>query len=126
MKTIIIMLTMAMASSSYAQKLNEGKVPDKVKTTLEKRYPEAEKVKWDKENQDYEASFEQGEVNYSVLLNTNGKVLETEGEIKINQLPDPVLAYMNTNYPKTKIKEAARIVDSSGTVTYEAESKEKI
>lgn len=126
MKTMMFMLTMAIAlCSSYAHKLNEDKVPEEVKTALQKRYPEAEEVKWDKEDNDYEASFELDDTDFSVLLDSQGGILETEEKIEINQLPAPVVAHVNSNYPKTKIKEAARIVDSNGTITYEAETKGK-
>jgi hypothetical protein len=38
-------------------------------------------------------------------------------------MPAKALSYIAANYPKTKIKEAAKITDNKNVVTYEAEVK---
>jgi hypothetical protein len=48
---------------------------------------------------------------------------KTAGEIELNQLPKGVLEYVKANYKGQKVKEAAKITDAKGTVTYEAEIK---
>ena len=54
MKIIMILLAIGKASSSSStQKIGEGMVPNKVKTSFQKPYPEPEEVKWDKEDNDY-------------------------------------------------------------------------
>src|ERR1043166_7934457 len=98
-------------------------VPAVVKTKFASLYPTVKKAKWDREAANYEASFEQGEVETSVLFDASGNVLETETEISINELPKSVMDYVAQHY-KTKIKEASKIVDAKGIVTYEAEVKE--
>ena len=65
------------------------------------------------------------EIDFSVFLDVQGGILETEEEIEIDQLPALAVAYVNNNYPKTKINETARIIDSNGTITYKAETKVK-
>jgi hypothetical protein len=46
-------------------------------------------------------------------------------EIKIDELPANAKAYVAKHYAGQKIKEAAKITDSKGVVTYEAEVKGK-
>ena len=53
------------------------------------------------------------------------KIVETEIEIKVSQLPKNALQYLKDNYKNQKVKEAAKIVTEKGTVIYEAEIKGK-
>ena len=44
-------------------------------------------------------------------------------EIELNQLPSGVLDYVKANYKGQSVKEAAKITDVKGAVTYEVEIK---
>jgi hypothetical protein len=59
------------------------------------------------------------------LIDVSGNILETEVEIKIDELPAKAKEYVSKNYAGQKIKETAKITDSKGVVTYEAEIKGK-
>lgn len=106
-----------------AQKLSEKAVPEAVKAAFKTKYPAVSKVKWEKENLNYEAEFEENEIESSALLDTSGKILEIESEISQNQLPGVVQSYLKKNHSGEKIKEVAKITDSNGVVTYEVEIK---
>jgi len=126
MKKLALMMVAAMITSlTFAQKLQEKGVPAPVKTAFQKQYPNAKETKWEKENDNYEADFEIEETDYSVLMDASGNILETELEISIDALPANVKNYVSKNYSGKKIKEAAKITDAKGTVTYEAEIKGK-
>ncbi len=116
---------MILASLAYAQKIQTKDVPDAVRMSLHKRYPNASKVEWENEKGNYEASFELSEAEYSILLNNTGSILETEVEITTDELPANIKAYVSEHYAGQKIKEAARITDAKGNVSYEAEIKGK-
>lgn len=124
----IIFLLVAMTSLSFAnaQKVSNKEVPAIVKSTLQKNYPHAKEVKWSKEDGNYEAEFENGkaESGYSVVINNSGEILETEIEIKIDELPSKARDYAAKKYAGQKLKEAAKITDNKGVITYEAEVKE--
>ena len=96
-------------------------VPAVVKTKFASLHPDIKKPKWEKEGANFEAEFEQNEVEMSLLFDASGNVLETETEIKVSELPKGVTDYCSKNFAGKKIKEASKIVDSKGTVTYEAE-----
>lgn len=117
------MVAMMITSITFAQKLQEKNVPASVKASFQKLYPNAKEVKWDKESEKFEASFEINKIDNSVLFDAQGNLLETEIEIAINQLPQSIKDYVTKNYPKQKIKEAAKITDDKGVVAYEAEIK---
>ena len=92
-------------------------------TAFQKNFPQAKVEKWEKEGSNFEAEFELNKTEQSVLFDAQGNLLETEVEIELNQLPKGVLEYVKANYIGQKVKEAAKITDAKGTVTYEAEIK---
>lgn len=124
-KSIIVMAIVMVSLVSFAQKTKEQNVPQKVKNALLQKFPNAKEVKWDKEGNNFEASFDLNDVDNSVLFNQEGKIVETEIEIKVNQLPKNALQYLNNNYKNQKVKEAAKIVTENGKTIYEAEIKGK-
>jgi hypothetical protein len=124
-KIILMLLASLMASLSYAQKIHEKDVPVTVKEAFKKQYPAAKEVKWENESGNYEAEFEMGEIESSVLIDEKGTILETEVEIALDKLPAGVMNYVKTNYAGQKVKEAAKIIDSKGAVTYEVEIEGK-
>ena len=124
MKKLALMTVAAMITSlTFAQKLQEKDVPALVKTAFQKNFPQAKVEKWEKEGVNFEAEFELNKTEQSVLFDAQGNLLETEVEIKLTQLPKGVLEYVKANYKGKKVKEAAKITDAKGTVTYEAEIK---
>jgi len=123
MKRVKLVAAAAMITSlAWAQKINEKEVPIAVKNALHQKYPDAKDVKWEKENQYIEAEFDVKKSDVSVLFDDQGNIIETEQEIEINELPKGVVDYVKSHY-KQNIKEAAKITDAKGTVTYEAEIK---
>ena len=114
-----------LATFSFAQKVQEKDLPNAVRSAFQKQYPTAQKVKWEKEKENFEAEFKLDKTETSVLIDLQGNILETETEIAINQLPKTILDYVTTNCKGQKIKEAAKITDAKGVLTYEAEIKGK-
>ncbi len=124
-KSIVIVFAGMLSSCVFAQKIKEKDVPAAVKVEFQKLYPTAKEVKWEKEDGNYEVNFDFNKADYSVLMNESGSVLETEVEIELSQLPAGVIEYVKTNYNGQNVKEAAKITDANGVVTYEAEIKGK-
>lgn len=120
-KVMLMTMTVLAVLLSFAQKNQDKDVPTPVKASLQKRYPATKGLKWEKENGNYEAEFEVGETQYSVLIDNAGNILETEIEISSDALPTKAKEYVAKNYVGQKVKEAAKLTDAKGTVTYEAE-----
>ena len=101
-------------------------VPPPVKTALSKKYPNASKVTWEKENGNYEANWggKSGEDN-SVQFTPAGDFIEIVNAIPANQLPAPVIAYVKEHYKGAKIAEAGKVTDAKGKLSYEAEVNRK-
>lgn len=124
-KLMFLLVAIIISSCTNAQKVSDKKVPIVVKSALQNVFSNAEELKWEQENGNYEAGFEVEETDYSVLIDASGNILETEVEISFDELPATVKTYVSKYYAGQKIKEAAKITDDKGIVTYEAEVKGK-
>jgi hypothetical protein len=122
MKKLAVLLTVVAGGIlMHAQKVQQKNIPQPVLSSLQKEFPQAKNIKWEKEKNNYEAGFQIKGEDHSVLFNTSGNVIETEVPINANALSIPIKQFILDKYPKQKIKEAARITDSKGVITYEAE-----
>jgi hypothetical protein len=124
MKTsIIIAASVFITTMAHAQKIREKDIPADVKSSFAKHFANAKATKWEKENGNYEAEFDLNKTEQSALFDAKGALLETEVEIELSQLPAGVLEYVKAHYANQSVKEAAKITDVKGSVTYEAEIK---
>lgn len=119
-KLLVIALLGLGVGQVNAQKINESEVPQVVKTAFAKAYPSATGVKWDKENGNFEASFNQNKKNMSVLLDGMGMIKEVETEIEKTALPKAIQEALRKDYADYKVEESATII-SNGVTTYETE-----
>ncbi len=91
------------------------------KAAFAKLHPQATGVKWDKEDDGYEASFKENGKTMSVVMDRKGVLKATETSMAISELPAAARNYIAKQMPGKKIKEAAIIVDANGSKMYEAE-----
>jgi hypothetical protein len=109
---------------SIAQKVEPEKVPDGVMATFKEKFPTATKVNWEMENKgDYEAEFTFKEEEVSAHFDSQGNWIETEVEIKIDQLPYAILTAIKTDFEYFKIEEASKIENPNDGICFEAEVK---
>ena len=83
----------------------DKKVPEKVKTSFEQKFPDAKNIEWAMENDtEWEAEFTMNGVEYSSNFTVAGEWTETEFEIKITELPEAVQIVLNSNYSDYNIE----------------------
>ena len=122
-KLMIAAFLLIFSVSVLAQQKNDIKVPDNVTMAFQKAHPKATDVSWDKEGMNYEANYKEDNNKFSVVINNEGNILETESEVDVSALPSGVVSYINNNYKGYTLSGAAKIVDSKGNIKYEAELK---
>lgn len=114
----------AAAGVSYgasAQKLAEKELPAAVRSSFQQVYPEVKKATWAKEDDYFEAEFAVKGQETSATFGTDGRLLVAETEISYADLPATVQAALSARHKGAKVKEAARLVNGSGEVTYETQ-----
>ncbi len=122
MKNIFLAVFVFIAAVATAQKSD---APAAAKTAFAKAYPDVTNVKWEKEDGNYEASFEQKGNKLSVIYDAKGVMKESEVEIKASELPAAVTSYMQQHYKGVTVKGGAKITKADGTINYEAAVKGK-
>lgn len=85
-KSLVVIVLHILSLVSFEQKLKEKEVPQIIKKVLNEKYPNAKYVKWDKEKNNYEATFDVNQVDNSLLFNQDGTIVETEVAIQISKL----------------------------------------
>jgi len=108
-------------SNATTDKKKDKEIPSVVMEKFAALYPSVTNEKWDEEDANFEAEFEVDKVETSVVFNASGTLLETETALEPSELPDAAKKYCSDNMSGKKIKEAAKIVDASNVITYEAE-----
>lgn len=122
-KILVLIIIVLTANFAVAQKLDGKDVPVAVKSSFAKLFPTVKDVKWGKEGVDFEGEFDLNKVETSATFDSNGNLKEVESEIEVSALSQKIRDYVSKNYPNSKIKEASKITDSKGIITYEAEMK---
>jgi hypothetical protein len=117
---------MLFANLTIAQKLTPAKVPAAVRSALEKRYPTATAVTWEKEKGNFEANWGgRSKEDNSVVFSPDGQFIEQVVAIPVSSLPPAVATYIKQHHPGAKITEAGKVTDAAGKTRFEAEVKGK-
>jgi putative PepSY-like beta-lactamase-inhibitor len=125
MKSILILLgTVMLSTTAFAQKVSESKVPTAVLTNFKTKFPSAMKATWEMENMSlYEADFMMDGKKSSAKFEKSGKWKETETEIKIAELPKAVSQTIAKEFAGFKIEEAEKAETSKNGIVYEVKVK---
>jgi hypothetical protein len=98
---------------------DEAILPSKtVLSSFERHYPKVEISSWKLEEGKYEASFRSNDHNMICLIDSVGRLLETETQITFAELPESVQKVLN----ESQVLKAERIITVQGATFYEAET----
>ena len=106
-------------------KLSEVEPTLQVSKAFEKDFPKI-KPSWRKEytgddsdKLSYDADFTVNNTNMTAVYSTIGLFKVLEIEMKTADIPAKISNYLAKNYPKNKIKKAAKVMTNSNKITYE-------
>lgn len=107
MKKFTSFLVIILFALSACNSPNET-VPKKVNNTFIKKFPQANEVKWEKENKTaWEADFILNGRKFSTVINTDGVWKETEYDIKLSEIPPVAKATIDSLFHGYEIEDAA-------------------
>lgn len=115
----IILMVAGLSLGADAQKHTGDAVPEAVKTAFARQFPGIA-ARWEKQGTQYGAYFRQKRLDMSVIFEADGTLTETEQEIKVSQLPLPVVEYVEQHYRGSKIYEATKVTKANGEINYKA------
>lgn len=123
MKAIILAVIALVIT--YSSCFAQNHSPTVVSTAFNQKFPNATKVKWNKENtHEYEATFEWKGEKRSANFSASGEWLETESPIPFHLLPEKVQSAFNADHKGVKAKAVAKIETSKGITKFEIEFKQ--
>ncbi len=123
MKKILFCFLLFISSISFAQKVSADNVPDVVKNAFKKKFPTAQKVKWELDYDKYEVEFKIKKQEISAEFDKEGNWLETEIPIKPSAINTEVKEFVSKNFDGYAINEAEKIETLTKGVLYELEIK---
>jgi acyl-CoA synthetase (AMP-forming)/AMP-acid ligase II len=125
MKKLMILLAFAgFFMQTQAQKLMEKEVPTAVTAAFYKAHPTLKDVDWSRDKEYYVAKYEIEKADIWTYYDAAGKVLKAKMAIVAGALPAPIMEYVKKTYKEDEVKDAYKITDSEGVVTYEAKVKD--
>lgn len=102
------------------QSITPVSIPTPVMDQFALLYPDAENILWKTQGGKYLAQFKNDKKITMALISEDGKLLQTETEIKIIALPPQATEYLEDESGVKKI-ESARILESeTGVITFKA------
>ncbi|GAB4492063.1 MAG: hypothetical protein OHK0045_18910 [Raineya sp.] len=106
---------------TMGQVIKPEQVPSSIISAFQSKFPNAKDIEWEMDNSDFEVNFEIGKVEWSAKFDSGGKLLETEQEINVSQIPQNVRQAIESEYPNCKIEEAEQVTLADNSVVYEIE-----
>ena len=83
-------------------------------------YPDAENIKWKAQHGKYLAAFKNDKKVTMALIREDGKLLQTETEIRIVALPPQATEFLEEETPDKEIEMASIHENETGVITFKA------
>ena len=120
MKLVLTSLALLLSFTAIrAQSYTTVDIPSAVIDRFSLSYPDAEHIHWTVQNNKYLASFKNDRKTTYALLRKDGKLLETETEIKVIALPLEATAYLEKKIDD-EIESASIMENEEGVITFKA------
>ncbi|NVO01762.1 MAG: PepSY-like domain-containing protein [Bacteroidetes bacterium] len=97
---------------------NEGDVPPAVLSNFKAKYPDATKITWKKETENFVATFILDEVSTTAEYLASGDWVVTKSRNSASDIPGFIISYIRTNYKEFKIKLIELNKKSNGEIFY--------
>ncbi len=90
---------------SCAKHNNSEKVPVVVIEEFDKNNKEAENIYWELKNKNYEATYEEDDVEKVAIYSPKGKKLRVEVVVQEKQVPAIVVTRLKKSYPQMELQQ---------------------
>jgi hypothetical protein len=111
------------ADDEKEEKVPLDKLPKAVVEAVKAKFPKAELVSAEKENEDgkivYEVAIKNEGSRIEVIVTPEGKILVVEKEIESKDVPQAVKEALKKKYPEATVKKIEEIIKNDKTEAYE-------
>lgn len=119
---LAVLFSLGFGIISFAQSNQQAssKIPASVLKTFQEKFPEAKAVKWSEESdEEMEAEFKAQGNKYSASFKKDGSWLETEEEVKKQDLPAAVTSTLASQFADYEIEECEKITTPEAEGNFE-------
>jgi hypothetical protein len=102
------------------QSVTTTTIPTPVMDQFSLLYPDAENIIWKTQQGRYLAQFKNNKMITMALINEDGKLLQTETEIKVIALPPEATEYLQDETGIKKIVSASILENETGVIIFKA------
>ena len=95
-------------------------LPTQVTDLFTLLYPDAKSLEWQFTGDRYKAEFKNNKMETMALIDAEGRLLQTNTEIKITALPEPALSLLADKFAEEKIDLAMISENAKGVITFTA------
>lgn len=112
------------ANIATAQDLPQSQVPSSVVNSFQESFPTAFDVEWELDGENYKVEFETGILgkDHDAWYDKTGRLIRHKEEISKDELPQKVLARINSDFSGYRIDDVKKITEGN-TTTYTLELK---
>jgi len=112
------------ANIATAQDLPQSQVPSSVVNSFQESFPTAFDVEWELDGENYKVEFETGILgkDHDAWYDKTGRLIRHKEEISKDELPQKVLARINSDFSGYRIDDVKKIAEGN-TTTYTLELK---
>jgi hypothetical protein len=122
---VLLILIGFIITDLNAQKIDASQVPSSILKDFTSKYASAKRVKWVKEEKNFEVEFMLNGKGIDVTYDTIGNWVETLSEISVSELPSIIVESVNKLFHDCRITGAARIDQYNKDALYESEIRFK-
>ncbi|MBK5286822.1 MAG: PepSY-like domain-containing protein [Bacteroidia bacterium] len=124
MKKLFLLLAIAgLMMQATAQKLMTKDVPAAVASAFNTAHPTVTDVEWRQTGANYEAEYDANKTDVYVTYDASGTLINTAVKISGSDIPANAMGYVKANYKEDEIRDASKITDVNGKVTYSGKVK---
>jgi len=114
-KIILSFMSIAFCTAMSAQKITNENVPSAVTDAFKVKFTTAEKVEWEADYDNYEASFKMNKIDVTAKFDKDGKWLVTETPVNHSNLPPNVKGCLSKEFDIYKENEIEKVEKPDGT-----------
>ena len=124
MMKLFILTISTFIISSCSNDYPVSKIPSVVQNAVKAKFPGAINIDWEKNTNEYQAEFNLKGIEHTVYVDTSGNLLSFKHDIKVSELPAPIISAISTVYTGYKIDDTEKI-EKDNVVYYQAELESK-
>lgn len=98
-------------------------IPLAIRAAFKKKFPSAEKVKWESGVGQFEAEFVMEDKTISAIFDDSGNLIETEEQIRMEDIPSHISQNLKNRIGDKKVRELKKVIRSRVMILYKLKIK---